>query len=53
MDRMSTVATTELDCIESECNFSERMPDCRGERGVKGLGKLEKPTVILQQASNW
>ena len=38
MDRMSTVATTELVWIESECNVAERMPACRVERGLKGLG---------------
>lgn len=52
MDRMSTVATTELVWIESECNISERRPVCRAGSGVRGLGWLEKSQSTLQQASD-
>lgn len=52
MDRMSTVATTELVWIESECNISERRAVCRAGSGVRGPGLLEKSQSTLRQASD-
>lgn len=52
MDSMSTVATTELVWIESECNLSERRPVCRAGSGVRGSGWLQKSQGTLQQASD-